>query len=173
MRMRNLAVLFTTTLLLVGLSIGAQAKTSDEIISITKAQWAAEMKKDSSTAMKNVASDYTEFNFAYPTRLDGKELVQRLSEAQVAGGDLIAAEMTNEKVQVYGDTAILTYNFVGAMKGKDGTVQPLLAKSTRVYIRENKRWMLVHANFAAVDWRVASDAWLDAPFATPERVSPS
>ena len=124
----------------------------DEIISITKAQWAAEMKKDSSTAMKNIASDYTEFNFTYPTRLDGKELNQRLAEAQVAAsGDLIVAEMANEKVQVYGDTAILTYNFIGAIKEKDGTVQPLLAKSTRVYIRENNRWMLVHANFAAVD----------------------
>jgi ketosteroid isomerase-like protein len=130
----------------------ASKDVDDEIISITKAQWAAEMKKDSSTAMKNIASDYTEFNFTYPTRLDGKELNQRLAEAQVAAsGDLIVAEMANEKVQVYGDTAILTYNFIGAIKEKDGTVQPLLAKSTRVYIRENNRWMLVHANFAAVD----------------------
>jgi ketosteroid isomerase-like protein len=130
----------------------ASKDVADEIISITKAQWAAEMKKDSSTAMKNIASDYTEFNFTYPIRLDGKELNRRLAEAQVAAsGDLIAAEMANEKVQVYGDTAILTYNFVGAIKEKDGTVQPLLAKSTRVYIRENNRWMLVHANFAAVD----------------------
>ncbi len=130
----------------------ASKDIADEIISITKAQWAAEMKKDSSTAMKNIASDYTEFNFTYPTRLDGKELNQRLAEAQAeASGDLIAAEMANEKVQVYGDTAILTYNFIGAIKEKDGTVQPLLAKSTRVYIRENNRWMLVHANFAAVD----------------------
>ena len=130
----------------------ASKDVADEIISITKAQWAAEMKKDSSTAMKNVASDYTEFNFTYPTRLDGKALNQRLAEAQVvASGDLIAAEMANEKVQVYGDTAILTYNFIGAIKEKDGTVEPLLAKSTRVYIRENNRWMLVHANFAAVN----------------------
>jgi ketosteroid isomerase-like protein len=102
--------------------------------------------------MKNIASDYTEFNFTYPTRLDGKELNQRLAEAQAeASGDLIAAEMANEKVQVYGDTAILTYNFIGAIKEKDGTLQPILAKSTRVYIRKNNRWMLVHANFAAAD----------------------
>ena len=130
----------------------ASKDVADEIISITKAQWAAEMKKDSSTAMKNIASDYTEFNFTYPARLDGKELNQRLAEAQVAAsGDLIVAEMANEKVQVYGDTAILTYNFIGAVKEKDGTVEPLRAKSTRVYIKENNRWMLVHANFASVD----------------------
>ena len=66
-------------------------------------------------------------------------------------GDLIAAEMANAKAQVYGDTAILSYNFVGAMMEKDETVQPVLAKSTRVYVREKNRWMLVHANFAAAN----------------------
>ncbi len=130
----------------------ASADVADDIISITKAQWAAEMKKDWSTAMKNVADEYTEFNFTYPTRLDGKALNQRLVEAQLAtSGDIIAAEMANEKVQVYGDTAILTYNFVGASKDKDGAVEPLLAKSTRVYIKQNNHWMLVHSNFAAAD----------------------
>jgi len=130
----------------------ASKDVADEIIAITKAQWAAEMKKDSSAAMKNVASDYTEFNFTYPTRLDGKALNQRLAEVEVTvSGDLLAAEMANEKVQVYGDTAILTYNFVGAMKEKDGTIQPLIAKSTRVYVKMNDSWMLVHANFGAAD----------------------
>jgi ketosteroid isomerase-like protein len=151
---RSFVSIFVCLVLALGViaTEAASEDVADEIISITKAQWAAEMKKDSSTAMKNIASDYTEFNFTYPTRLDGKELNQRLAEAQVAAsGDLIAAEMANEKVQVYGDTAILTYNFIGAVKEKDGTVEPLHAKSTRVYIRENNRWMLVHANFAAVD----------------------
>jgi ketosteroid isomerase-like protein len=153
--MHRISVPFSVCLILALGVIATEAASkdvADEIISITKAQWAAEMKKDSSTAMENIASDYTEFNFTYPTRLDGKELNQRLAKAQVAAsGDLIAAEMANEKVQVYGDTAILTYNFIGAVKENDGTVQPLHAKSTRVYIKENNRWMLVHANFAAVD----------------------
>jgi ketosteroid isomerase-like protein len=151
---RSFVSIFVCLVLALGViaTEAASEDVADEIISITKAQWAAEMKKDSSTAMKNIASDYTEFNFTYPTRLDGKELNQRLAEAQVAvSGDLIAAEMANEKVQVYGDTAILTYNFIGAVKEKDGTVEPLLAKSTRVYIKTKDRWMLVHANFAAVD----------------------
>ncbi len=152
---RTLVPLCICVVLLLGV-VTTEAATkkdvADEIIAITKAQWAAEMKRDSSTAMKNVAGEYTEFNFTYPTRLDGKDLNMRLAEAQaVASGDLIAAEMANEKVQVYGDTAILTYNFIGALKDKDGAIEPLLAKSTRVYIRENDRWMLVHANFAAAN----------------------
>jgi ketosteroid isomerase-like protein len=59
-------------------------------------------------------------------------------------------EMTNEKVQVYGDVAILTYNFIGATKDKDGVVEPNLAKTTRVYAKMGDTWKLVHANFAPV-----------------------
>jgi ketosteroid isomerase-like protein len=136
--------------------VGAFASTqsappaaSDEVVALTKAQWAAEMKKDVATAMKNVADDYTEFNPDYPTRLDGKQISWKLAEAANGGSDsLVAAEMANEKVQVYGDVAILTYNFIGSTKNKDGKVEATRAKSTRVYVKKNNQWWLVHANFA-------------------------
>ena len=124
-----------------------------EVIAITKAQWAAEMAKEpTATAMQNVADEYTEFNADTPTRVDGKDLSMRLADAFAGGvGSLVAAEMANEKVQVYGDVAILTYNFVGMTKDKDGVVAPTLAKSTRVYVNKDGQWMLVHANFAPVN----------------------
>lgn len=56
--------------------------------------------------------------------------------------------MQNGRVQVYGDTAILTYNFAGLRRAADGKVGPSLAKSTRVYVRQGGHWRLVHANFA-------------------------
>jgi ketosteroid isomerase-like protein len=51
-------------------------------------------------------------------------------------------------VQVYGDAAILTYNFVGVLRDKDGKTESSVAKSTRVYAKIGGKWMLVHANFA-------------------------
>ena len=60
----------------------------------------------------------------------------------------IFSDMQNPKVQVYGDTAILTYNFAGLTQNAQGVVRPTTAKSTRVYVRRDGRWMLVHANFA-------------------------
>jgi len=60
------------------------------------------------------------------------------------------SDMQNGRVQVYGDTAILTYNFAGLRRGADGKVNPSLAKSTRVYVKHGGKWMLVHANFAPV-----------------------
>ncbi len=59
--------------------------------------------------------------------------------------------MVNEKVQVYGDVAILSYNYVGLTKDKDGKVESTFAKSTRVYVKRDGKWMLVHANFASVN----------------------
>jgi ketosteroid isomerase-like protein len=151
MRRVLLSVLCVAVLSLAVFAEPGHEGVAAEVIAITKAQWAAEMQNDVAAAMKNVADDYTEFNPGYPTRLDGKALTVRLAEAQSKGsGQLVAGEMANEKVQVYGDVAILSYNFVGASMNKDGEVEPQLAKSTRVYVKKNGQWWLVHANFGSV-----------------------
>ncbi len=126
---------------------------ADAVIALAKAQWAAEMaKKPAAVAMQSVADEYTQFDGDFPTRLDGKDLNMRLSDAFAGGSvDLVAADMVNAKVQVYGDVAILSYNFIGLTRDRDGVVEPALAKSTRVYAKKAGKWMLVHANFAPVD----------------------
>jgi len=152
MRRAFVVVLCLVAVSLLGFAQASQKQSADEVIAATKAQWAAEMRKDTAAAMKNVADDYTEFNSDFLTRLDGKAISARLSEAQAGGsGSLVAAEMTNEKVQVYGDVAILTYNFAGVSKNKDGETETTRAKSTRVYVKQGGQWWLVHANFGAAD----------------------
>jgi hypothetical protein len=129
-----------------------QPSPADEIMAIVKAQWAAEIKAPANIAeqMKNIADDYTEFNGDAATRLEGKAIAMRISEASaIASVKTIAAEMTNPKVQVYGgDVAILSYNYIGYTKDKDLKVTAARAKSTRVYVKQNGKWMMVHANFA-------------------------
>jgi ketosteroid isomerase-like protein len=131
----------------------ADQAVSDAVIAMTKAQWAAEIKDPTNVAeqSKDMSDDYTEFNGDYATRLDGRALSSRLTEAAgKASGKTIAAEMANPKVQVYnGNTAILTYNYVGVTQDKDGKTEPQRAKSTRVFVKKDNKWMLVHANFAA------------------------
>jgi ketosteroid isomerase-like protein len=74
--------------------------------------------------------------------------MHRVLVAGISGsGSVIAADMANEKVQVYGDVAILSYNYVGLTRDKDGKIEPSKAKSTRVYVKQGGQWMLVHANF--------------------------
>src|SRR4026208_263565 len=91
----------------------ADQATSDAVIAMVRAQWAAEIKDPTNVAeqTKDASDDYTEFNGDYATRLDGKTMNSRLAEATgKASGKTVAAEMANPKVQVYnGNVAILTY----------------------------------------------------------------
>lgn len=128
----------------------AAKSVADEIVAITKAQWAAENQKNIAEAMKYFADDYTELNSEAATRIEGKALATRLSEATAKDpGVPLASEMLNPKVQVYGDVAILSYNYFGVSQGKDGKTESSRAKSTRVYAKQGGKWLLVHANFGA------------------------
>ena len=143
---------FVFTLLVLGFSssLFAQAaapSAEEEIIALTYKIWKAENDKDMATRNKYISDDYTEFNSDYATRIDGKTKNFTLSDANFSGGTSLADEMLNPKVQVYGDVAILTYNFAGVIKNNDGKVVTSKAKSTRVYVKMNGDWKLVHANF--------------------------
>jgi ketosteroid isomerase-like protein len=139
---------------LVCTSIPAAAQTAspavaEEIMGLVKAEWAAYARKNIAESQKNIAEDYTELNGQAATRVEGRALTGRLAEAgNKDPGTRIADEMLNPKVQVYGDAAILSYNFLGLEQDKDGKVKPTRAKSTRVYVKQGGKWMLVHANFA-------------------------
>ena len=126
------------------------AEVAEQVIALAKAQWAAEIaEKPLSEIMASIAEEYTEFNPVTPVRMDGKAINMKFAEASRSGSDdTIAADMANEKVQVYGDVAILSYNFVGMSRDHDGKTARILAKSTRVYAKNASKWMLVHANFA-------------------------
>jgi len=149
--MRRISCVSVVCVVLLCLPALSNAGTAEEVIKLTYAQWAAEIAGDDETAGSILADNYTEFNQNFPTRVDGKALNSRLYAAMAeGGGGMLAGEMANAKVQVYGDVAILTYNFLGVTKNGEGETSPMLAKSTRVYVKQGGEWKLVHANFAPV-----------------------
>lgn len=120
------------------------------VMALARAQWAAE-RNGGTTAeqLASLADDYTEFNVDYPTLLVGKAMAEAML-AVPQNAKPMFSDMQNAHVQVYGDTAILTYNFAGINRGADGKMNPATAKSTRVYVKNGGKWWLVHANFAPV-----------------------
>ena len=149
--MRRVVFSLFVTAVLLSVPAVARADVAEEVIAITKAQWAAQMEQDIDKMNEHVAEEYTEFNPRAPIRLDGKKMNSRLFEPFLnSSRKVVAAEMANPKVQVYGDVAILTYNAVTVIQYKDGAVGIDNAKSTRVYVKMDGKWMLVHANFAKV-----------------------
>ena len=131
-------------------SAAENPQVASEIMALARAQWASEIA-GAPMAQQNVslAEDYTEFNGDFPTLLVGKAMSTRMGEV-TPYDKAMYSDMQNGRVQVYGDTAILTYNFAGLRRGSDGKVNPSLAKSTRVYVKQDGQWKLVHANFAPV-----------------------
>jgi ketosteroid isomerase-like protein len=129
---------------------GDDGKAGAEVMALARAQWAAEIQgKSSADQMASAADDYTEFNQDFPVRIEGKALANGLSDAMLKDGSrVLYADMLNPKVQVYGDVAILSYNYVGVTQDKDGKTHASAAKSTRVYAKTGGQWKLVHANFA-------------------------
>lgn len=149
--MRRFSCVFVVCCVLLALPSAANAGTKEEVIKVTYSQWAAEIANDADGSAAILADDYTEFNQDFPTLVVGKDLNTKLYGALAKGGGrMLAGEMANAKVQDYGDVAILTYNFIGVTQDADGETSPMLAKSTRVYVKQGGKWMLVHANFAPV-----------------------
>ena len=149
-----------TTIIAVGMFSGSAMAQSDEeiadaVMKMAKGQWADEIANPGKASDANIADDYTEFNSDFPTRIDGKAMADRLYEAMSDdGGTSGASEMANPKVQVYNsDTAILTYNYQGVYKDKDGMTMPSLAKSTREYVKIGEAWKLDHANLEPITLR--------------------
>ena len=118
-----------------------------EIISLVRHQWDAEVAGKPAAEAANMADDYTEFGEDYPVLFSGKALMERYGQAPT-DSKTVYADMLNPKVQVYGNTAILTYNYLGYSKDASGHIKPGLSNSTRVYIKQAGRWMLVHAHFS-------------------------
>ena len=126
-------------------------KVADEVLALARSQWASEIAGEP-MAQQNatLADDYTEFNGDFPTLLVGKTMATRVGEV-TPNDKAMFSDAQNARVQVYGDTAILTYNFAGLRRAADGKVTPQLAKSTRIYVKQGGQWKLVHANFAPVE----------------------
>jgi len=123
-------------------------KVASEVMALARAQWASEIAGGTTgQQLASLADDYTEFNADYPTLLVGKAMATGMGDV-LPNDKAVFSDMQNARVQVYGDTAILTYNFTGIRRGADGKTNPALAKSTRVYVKEGSHWMMVHANFA-------------------------
>jgi ketosteroid isomerase-like protein len=139
-------------LLIIGTPVRAadNPQVAAEVMALARTQWASEIAGEAMSQQNvSLADDYTEFNGDFPTLLVGKTMSTRMGEV-TPNDKAMYSDMQNARVQVYGDTAVLTYNFTGLRRATDGKVTPALAKSTRVYVKEGGQWKLVHANFAPV-----------------------
>jgi len=125
-------------------SVFAQSKgrpsagTEQAVMGIERELLSAILKGDSSASERYLADTYV---FTGP---DGTVENKAQAIADLKSGDLKlqSASLDGAKVQVYGDTAVVTYssNDKGTYKGKDISGK---TRWTDVFVHHNGRWQLV------------------------------
>ena len=123
------------------------AAVEKEILAIVQREWAAEAKGDVDAMIKSKSRDLTMFDLGNPYRTD-YTVDNAFVRAETKPGQVVIEEMLNPKVQVYGDVAILTYNFAAVVRGDGGKLARSFDRATRVYHKENGASLLVHAHFS-------------------------
>ena len=145
-------LLFATVIGLILLTVNStsaetpQQALAAQIIAREKASVEAWQKKDKAFYADFLAEDATFFSSESPyLETEPKENFLPKFDQYVEMFKINDFQMHNPRVQVYGDTAILTYN--SSVSVNFGG-QPLnyTAKVTSVYIKQGNTWRVVHAH---------------------------
>ncbi|MBK8449541.1 MAG: nuclear transport factor 2 family protein [Saprospiraceae bacterium] len=119
--------------------------TEKEILAIVKAWNDSFKRNDNETYFTYIHDDLTLFIPSSPYRIDGKqddkdEFDWSLSKSRTK---VHFFQEMQPKIQIYGDTAVVTYHNRGAY-GPDGSEQVYYLKETNVLIKEDEKWKIIH-----------------------------
>jgi len=82
-----------------------------------------------------------------PHRQDGLDFHLYMLSHRVLGDSVSTRyDLLEPRLQRYGDTAIASYAMMISSKGDDGTVRHKTHNETRVLIRRDGRWRVVHVH---------------------------
>ena len=116
------------------------------IIAREKASIEAWQRKDKAFFADYLADDSTYFSSMNPyLETDPKTNFLPKFEQYVELFKFHEFQMYNPRVQVYGDTAVLTYNS-SASVSMGGQVMQYTAKATSVYVKQGNTWRVVHSH---------------------------
>lgn len=134
----------------VPLSSSAQ-ETPDErdVIETLTAMWAAIEAGDADAYAEFVHPDFTQFGESDVYLAAGKDLEVRGIRDYLTRASGVHTEMHQPEVTIRGDVAWITYYWTDAgwSAGERFTSR---GKSTRIFVRENGRWLCIHGHYTAV-----------------------
>lgn len=93
--------------------------------------------------------------FVTPHRLDGLAFHNFMIEHRWAGGGDTRFDLLDPRLQLYGETAIVSYTFMLSRAKPEGGVEHRTHNESRVLIKRDGQWQVVHVH--------KSPAWA-APF---------
>ena len=135
--------LFVTAVLLLAACSWAVADTARDERELTKLVNdlnAAIVKPDIAFLERVLAKDYVH----YRPHGDVETRAQYLEDRKSGSVDFDSLVADEIKVRVYGDTAIVAYRSTAKGKDKDGAIDEQ-RRWTRVFVRKDGKWQLVHS----------------------------
>jgi len=127
----------------------AQHDDESQIIENVQQMWNAVSENDLEKYLSYIHPDYSVFGEGDVYLHEGKAK-ERIDYADYLGrASGVRTFMHQPKVTVRGDTAWLTYhwNDAGYIKGERFTSR---GKSTRVFVKEDGKWLCIHSHFTAI-----------------------
>ena len=146
-------VIFTamlSLLILAGCNSGTKHPNADEeIIALERSALNKWAQSNTMGYVEIGAEDVTwfDFNEGEQPRIDGLEAVRKYFTALAGQIPPHTYDLVNPKVQIYGNTAILSFHWKASMT--DGTPLPVW-KATSVYRWKGGKWRQVHAHWSPV-----------------------
>ena len=153
-RSRLIAIpLLLTAALLVGASRRAVPEAAqsdaDDVKATMVAMWAAIEAADVDRYASYVHPDFTQFGENDTYLASGKALEVRSIADYVKRATNVHTEMHDARVTVRGTVAWVTYYWTDA--GYAGGARfTSRGKSTRIFVKENGRWLCIHGHYTAV-----------------------
>lgn len=131
-------------------SMGTQESDAQAIVAMERAALDRWGKGDPDGFLEISDEEVVYFDPFQERRLNGREELRKLYDQLRGKIQIERYEMVEPKVQVAGDTAVLTYNFVS--HGSEGAMR---WNTTEVYQRKGGKWRIVHTHWSLTQPKLA------------------
>ncbi len=127
----------------------AQAREIEEVKSTLRAMWAAVERGDSAEYAQFVHPEFTQFGENDVYLASGRDLELRAMGSYLRRAKDVHTDMHQETVTVRGGVAWITYYWTDSGYS-DARRFTSRGKSTRIFVKENGRWLCIHGHYTAV-----------------------
>jgi len=134
------------------IAVADTREEADEIRDAIVSMWAAVERNDVEGYLKFVHPDYTLFGENDIYLQSGKALERESYTDYLARYKGIRTFMHQPQFHIRGDTAWVTYYWSDSGFSRDSGERFMTqGKSTRIFVKENGKWLCIHGHFTSVD----------------------
>lgn len=128
----------------------AQNAEAEAVKATLVAMWDAIAKNDVATYATHLHPDFTAFGETDTYLASGRDVEVRSYTDYLRRASDVRTEMHQPEVTVRGDVAWITYYWTdaGYIEGDRFTSR---GKSTRIFVKEDGRWLCIHGHYTAVE----------------------